>query len=249
MRNETPHNTLRQKFNEGFTAGEIHHDAIASLPHAAIGDFLLLYSESIQPNVQFKIDFEKTADKESYAFIINRSTDDEGLETLAHFIFSLRTGGQYYNLHHRLAATGDIGITGSDVLIKAESFLTNLMEAGAIPEKEFRMDAAQEEVIDWALRNNYEFDSPLAAERYRTITDGDPNYERGITITNEKGWERHGFIFKKELAAWAKSTRSGPGGSDRDITQSAERFSLVKAPEIGASPTQTKLLEFVKICC
>ncbi len=196
-----------------------------------------VYSEEIADGVTFDVTItrEVNSDKHvrtDFAFkVLSKNGSEKSI--LGNLVFSTTDQNPYYHLRHREVATGTLEISGSDVLKKAEAFIQTLIETNILPERPFVINAGQLAVIDWGLKNGYVFRIKDRQELYEAIAAGHPGYVTDVTITDEGGWQRHGYIFKKELAEWARTTPCGAGGSEADTTLQAERFSLMKEPKHG----------------
>lgn len=189
------------------------------------------YYEEINDTVAFAgiIGIERGRNDQIRTDLRFRLYDLANKKGLGDLVFSTYPKSQHYHLRHREVDTGNLGISGSDMLKKAESVIQTLIETGVLPEKPLSIEAGQVGVIDWALRNGYQFLSEEKQKLYESIKAGHSDYATNVTITTEDGWQRHGYIFTREKADWARKTISGTGGSAEDITLQAVRFELIKS--------------------
>ena len=65
-----------------------------------------------------------------------------------------------------------------------------------IEQDTLEMDAAQTQVIKWALKNGFHFKTPEEEELYQSITEGNPEY---VEVDSPESGFKGGYIFKTDV--------------------------------------------------
>ena len=87
----------------------------------------------------------------------------------AHLDFEIGRESAFIELAHREVYTQSLGLGGSTFLYLVEQQLKNLIESGHLPDRPILIEAGQSRVIDWALKNGYQFMTEAEAELYEQI--------------------------------------------------------------------------------
>ena len=132
---------------------------------------------------------------------------DPNKKTLGHMIFMQDKqfgSGQEWDLSHRWVNTGELGISGTELLRQAEAFMIALSNRGVISFEWATASASQKDVVRWLNKNGYDFASTKNKEWFQDYIDHPENYlelylSDGQAIDGKEIYGREPFIFSKDL--------------------------------------------------
>lgn len=103
-----------------------------------------------------------------------------------------------WKLMHRSVHTKDLGINGTEFLQKAEEYIQLVAQDHTIIAEQFTASASQEKVINWLLKNGYDFDSEDDKKAYEHYLNNPEEYEffKVIDGSEHEDFDRELVIFK-----------------------------------------------------
>ncbi len=114
-----------------------------------------------------------------------------------------------WEMPHRIVRTGELGISGTDFLQKAEEYLQELKEKKFDKVDSIEVDSSQAKVINWLIKNGYEVADEESKQKLEDYKNNPEDFEE-IFIDNEDGVpEKDLFLIKKseiDYQALEKST-------------------------------------------
>jgi hypothetical protein len=183
------------------------------------------YSEKIREGLNFFLD----SDGRTVSFSIKNDL----LERVADLQFDKIDDSFVLTHRYIKKMLASFGIGSSEFLSKAEEILKFLLLAENNTEiKHFKINAAQVNVIKWALKNFYEFQNEEEEKLFNSIIE---NNDEQYVITDEFSYRgRYGtYIFKKENIPEARKLfeqqkESLENDGELDIRKLSVRFTLAK---------------------
>jgi len=158
----------------------------------------------------------------------------EGEDIKAQITFNSEEEGAF-NMVHREVQSQSLGISGSSLLRKIEEYFKILQESKSLPNKLiFSIEAGQETVAQWALKNGYEFKSAEQEQLFNSIISGQKGDEYVVTNIGD-GNLYDSYIFEKDVYSQHEKE------IHKDPTLAKEhsvRFTLIRKmqPEETGSP-------------
>ncbi|MBT3349511.1 hypothetical protein HN954_01425 [bacterium] len=180
-------------------------------------DHLEVFSKNLDEKNQYKIYYE--GDRISFQLL------NESGKT-AELIFDRMDKG--WNMYHRLVQSQNLGISGTTFLRKAEDFFGILKQNKKIEEENIGFEAGQMDVIEWGLKNGYDFQTNIDREKFEKVKKGNPGFVTGVDLVDpEDGMEKKNFIVSRQkYDTWDKN----PNIDYKDLQ---EGFVLIKKIQMG----------------
>ena len=131
-------------------------------------------------------------------------------------------------MYHRLVQSQNLGISGTTFLRKAEDFFGILKQNKKIEEENIGFEAGQMDVIEWGLKNGYDFQTNIDREKFEKVKKGNPGFVTGVDLVDpEDGMEKKNFIVSRQkYDTWDKN----PNIDYKDLQ---EGFVLIKKIQMG----------------
>lgn len=183
---------------------EVHEDCFIEEALAVIAERddvpECIYREILDSHTSFNV--LATTDKAGDRLLIFKiRTNVTGEEKRpAELFLKIDEHNNLYSMTHRWVETKAYGVSGTDLLQKAESILARLFARGIYEPRPLFIKAGQVNVLNWAIKNGFEFTSPAEASLYGDVQTNPEKYRTDISVTDESGWTREGFIFERKVA-------------------------------------------------
>lgn len=106
-----------------------------------------------------------------------------------------------WSMPHRIVRTGNLGISGSTFLAKIEEYVSILSNKGYDKLSEIDVDCSQSKVIEWLLKNGYQFEDDISTSEWDKLQSS-PGQYLNVLVDNEDGIEgKDLFIFDNNPAS------------------------------------------------
>lgn len=195
---------IRKQFSEPFTKEEIANgwDEIKNHTPSNVAYPKKLINREFE-GCNYSVDCLSFYDFRSIQFrLLNESS-----KNVAELIFEEhRDHVGVWKLTHRTVNTNELGISGTEFLQKAEEYIKLVANNRSIIAEKFSADASQEKVINWLLKNGYEFSSAEDSKMYDHYLNNPDEYQF-FKVTDGSGEElldRELVIFKTDEVDWTE---------------------------------------------
>lgn len=165
-----------------------------------------VYAEMLGPNTLFYASKYEAADPDLYELKFRVKHKEK---IVAHLAFKQETPGEF-DLYHRLVESKELGISGTDMLLKCEAYLKKLEQLGLLDTSpKIVLNTAQIGVIKWVEKNNFVFQNKDQAVLFENIlqnktdsitvvsSDDNRGYTRKEVITDADGGDIRFFLEKQ----------------------------------------------------
>jgi hypothetical protein len=175
-------------------------------------DPIEIFSQNLTDKIQYKIYYE--GGQISFQLLNEEKKPAE-------LIFAKTDQG--WNMYHRLVQSQELGISGTTFLKQAEKFFEILKKNKKIKEEKIGFEAGQVDVIEWGIKNGYDFATEEDRKKFEKVKNGDAGFVTGVDLVDPSDKiEKKNFIVSREkYDAWDKNTNI-------HYQNLSERFVLVK---------------------
>lgn len=198
-------------------------EALAALAAGRLRTQECLYQEELPGQYEFKI---LTAERDGDRYYTFRVLDLDPSEEAPIAEFTFEELPDHIDMLHRLVNSQDVGISGTDMLNKAETFFNHLFDRRVLRRKDLLINAGQVHVVSWARKNGFSFINDREAQEFEKILAGHTDLVTDAVITDRNGFDREGYITSKENLAVIDSLTYSP--SREELFELTKRFHLVK---------------------